>query len=61
MGGARAQCRGAEEHFVPHGEANVPPVRVELLLAPVLPLLQQRPHLGRDAPHQVRNGLTWAG
>ena len=52
---------GVEEHFVPHGEANVPPVRVELLLAPVLPLLQQRPHLGRDAPHQVRNGLTWAG
>jgi hypothetical protein len=55
-----------EEHFVPHGEAHaVPPVLVELRLAPVLLLLQQHQHLGRYAPHHVihvrNNGLTWAG
>jgi hypothetical protein len=42
-----------EEHLVPHGEAHVPPVRVELLLAPVLLLLQQRAHLARHPRHQV--------
>jgi hypothetical protein len=33
-----------EEHSVTHSEAHVPPVRVELRLASVLPLLQQHPH-----------------
>jgi hypothetical protein len=40
---------GVEEHFEEHcdGKAHVPPVRVELCLEPVLPLLQQSPHLVR--------------
>jgi hypothetical protein len=38
---------GIKEHLVPHCEAHVPPVRVELRFAPVLPLLHKRQHLAR--------------
>ena len=34
-----------QQHFVAHSELHVPAMSVELRLAPVLPLLQQRPHL----------------
>ena len=47
-----------EQHLVPHGELHVPPVGVELRLLPVLPLLQQRPHLRRDTPHQMGSSLA---
>ena len=59
-------CR-VEQHLVPDGEAHVPAVRVELRLAPVLPLLQQCPHLARYLRQQVgrrrsvasRGGSVW--
>ena len=46
-----------EQHLICNCE-HVPPVVVELLLAPVLPLLQQRPPLGRDTPHEMGSGLA---
>ena len=58
---------GVEEHLVPRCEPHVPPVSVELRLAPVLPLLEQRPHLGRYASHEVgyslaiTHGDSWVG
>ena len=47
-----------QPHFVPHGELHVPSVFVKLGLAPVLALLQQRPHLRRHAAHESRSGLA---
>jgi hypothetical protein len=46
---------GVEEHLVPNGEehAGVPPVRVELSLAPFLPILQQHPHLASHLRQQA--------
>ena len=48
-----------QQHLVFNRELHVPPEGVELLLAPVLPLLQQRPprHVRSDVPHQVRGSL----
>ena len=47
-----------QEHLVLHVELHVPPGGVELCLAPVLPLLQQRPHLHRHAPHETGSVLA---
>ena len=52
------------QHLVPHSELHVPPGGVELRLAPVLSLLQQRPHFRSHEPHQVRDSLAgprWVG
>ena len=40
---------------------HVPAMSVEFRLAPVLPLLQQRPHLRRHAAHEGRSGLAGSG
>ena len=47
-----------KQHLVPHCELHVPAVGVELRLAAVLPLVQQRPYLGRDMPHEMSSGLA---
>jgi len=51
---------GVEQHLVPHGEAHVPPLRVEFRLAPILPLLQQRPHLARHLRKQAGSRVAVA-
>ena len=43
----------------PHVELHVPLGGVELRLAPVLPLLQQRQHLLCHAPHESGRVLAW--
>ena len=42
-----------EEHLVAHSELHVAAVGVVLRLALVMPFLQRRPHLRRDAHHEV--------
>ena len=50
-----------EQHLIPRHELHDSPSGVERLLAPVLPLLQQRPHLRRHAPQQMRSRLARPG
>ena len=49
-----------QQHPVPHSQLHVPPGGVERRLAPLLPRLQQRPHLLRHAPHEsAQRVLAW--
>ena len=48
-----------QQHLVPNVELHVPPGNFELRLAPVLPLLQQRPHLLCHAPQENGRVLAW--
>ena len=50
-----------QQHFVTHSELHVPAMSVELLLAPILSLLQQRPHLRHHAAHERCCGLAGPG
>ena len=53
-----------QQHLVPHRELHVPQGGVELRLAQVLKLLQQRLHFRSDAAHQLRGSLArprWVG
>ena len=58
MGEAR---HGVEQRPVSRRESHAPPASVELRLAPVLPLLQQRPHFRRHAADEGRSGLAGPG
>ena len=49
-----------KEHLVADSEAEVPAVSVELCLAPVLPLLQQRPDLACHLAQQACSSLAVA-
>ena len=59
-GRACAPCREAKRlRVVAHRKLLVAPVGVERRLAPILPLLRQRPHLlRRHARHLARGGLA---
>jgi hypothetical protein len=48
----------ASEYLITHCELHVPAGGVESRLALVLQLLHQRPHLCRDAPHQMGRRLA---
>ena len=49
-----------QQHLVPHSKLHVPPgVELRPGLAPVLPRLQQHPHLLRHAPHESGRVLAW--
>ena len=53
-----------QQHLVSRSEVQVSPGGVVIRLAPVLSLLQQRPHFRSHAPHQVRSSLArprWVG
>ena len=43
-----------EQHIAPHSELHIPPGDVELRLAPVLPVLQQRQHFRSHWPPAPR-------
>ena len=50
-----------EQHIVSRGKLHVPSESVKLSLAPVLPLLQQHPHLSRHAARKGRSGMAASG
>ena len=57
--GGEGRVLRVQQHLVPHRKLHVPPGGVELRLAPVLPLLQQRPHLLCHAPQENGRVLAW--
>ena len=48
-----------QQNLGPHLELRVPPGGVELRLAPLLPLLQQRPHQRRLTALESGRVLAW--